>query len=841
MPFFGREKERRIAEAIVGPQGGLCLFLGDAGIGKSALARELARQFDTVVVAVSPSERMWPLSGLSAFAAGLGGARGAALDSVLARGHDWPEYMLAEEVNRTLHLVRDEPSVLVIDDLGEMDSTSLTVLSFVFGRLWGTGVSVVATANAIEGRHDLTATTHTRIERLSFDESLELARATLGPSANPAVLRIVAALTGGDPGTLTRVHLTPEEAAGDTPLPSPLRLVDDAGRRRRAGARRAPDPAVTAILDLLSVGPVYAYDRLCSAVEESGIEIDTLIDGGLVTVHGDLVQIADPALRLRHHTALSSEQRRRLHARAAEDHAGGVTAIRQWHESFLEPTGDRHGLLTAAVEFARTAETFAAIEFAERALSGDLDEASRTRELVELGDALVLRGEAVLGQHYLGRAGISGESDVCIRAALASVRAGADVDYVVELALPAGTTPEGDPATVERLLCESARHHLSVGEVDRAIERVVAAVNLGVASAETTLVVRVLREMGVDDPFDLGAREQDEGAADSETPIELAALSLTVRLFQEDYTAVRRQVGALLSHTPRLAPMWRERLLRILVSAEVRGGDPVAARDAVAAWRHEWSPGREPDAASTLLLAQVAAMDPADRLATELVERGRDLCRRGGTPALLPFFAALEGGLALAQGRPDDAVHTLLPVRGAVPSADPALLRTEADLIEAFWLSDRPIDARRELAHLELRAARRPRRWTTLALARSRAVCRADREGAAAFRAAEAVYRTDDGPYEHLRLRESRERCRPIAERGRVDTIMPRSAPDSALSPDEQEVIALVKQGLRNREIAAALFISLRSVELRLTRIYRELGVSSRTQLVAYLHGAARA
>lgn len=841
MPFFGRAKEKQVAEAIIAEQGGLCLFVGDAGIGKSALAHDVARRYATTVVAVSPSERMWPLSGLSAFAAGLGGARGAALDSVLSRGHDWPEYMLAEEVNRILHLVRDEPSILVIDDLDEMDSTSLTALSFVFGRLRGTGISVVATATTVEGRHDFAAMTPTRIERLSFDESVDLARATLGPGTSPAVLHIVAALTGKDPGTLARVHLTPEEGTGDDPLPVPLRLVDDPARGHRHLSRRGPDPAASAVLDLLSVGPVYAYESLRAAAEEVGIELDALVDSGLVTVHGELARITDPARRLRHHAALSPDERRRLHMRAASDHPGGPSAIRRWHESFLDPACDRHRLLTAAAEFALAAETFAAIEFAERALAGDLEATTRTRGLVELGDALVLRGQTLLGQHYLSRAGASLEPDVCVRGAIASLRAGADVDYVIETALPARATPQVDPAAIERLLCESARLHLAVGDIDRVVERVVATVNLAVASTETMLVMQILREMGIDLPGDLCARERSAVTTEPDAPIELATLSATVRLFQEEYTAVRRQVGALLTRTPRLAPMWRERLLRILVSAEVRAGDPVAARDAIAAWRHEWLPGREPDAATTLLLAQAAALDHPDHLAADLVEQGRELCRRAGTPTLLPFFAAVEGSLALAHGRPVDAVDILLAARAGAPSDEPALLRIDADLIEALWLSDRPVDARQELARLEQRTAPLRRRWTTLALARSRAVCRSDREGAAAFRAAEAVYRTDDGPAEHLRLRESRERCRPLAEPSGGRTAPPHHSPSSALSPEEQEVMALVTQGLRNREIAAALFISLRSVELRLTRIYRELGVSSRTQLVAYLHGAARA
>ncbi len=54
-----------------------------------------------MLVTVSPNERMWPLSGLTAVAAALDDGRRAAVDGVLARGRDWPEHLIAEEVSRT--------------------------------------------------------------------------------------------------------------------------------------------------------------------------------------------------------------------------------------------------------------------------------------------------------------------------------------------------------------------------------------------------------------------------------------------------------------------------------------------------------------------------------------------------------------------------------------------------------------------------------------------------------------------------------------------------------------------------------------------------------------------
>ncbi len=77
--------------------------------------------------------------------------------------------------------------------------------------------------------------------------------------------------------------------------------------------------------------------------------------------------------------------------------------------------------------------------------------------------------------------------------------------------------------------------------------------------------------------------------------------------------------------------------------------------------------------------------------------------------------------------------------------------------------------------------------------------------------------RTDDPPIERLRLTAARERCLPTSERAPVRAPSRPGDRGRTLTPQERDVAALVGQGLRNRDIAAALFVSLRTVELRLT------------------------
>jgi|SRR5215471_7490877 len=72
----------------------------------------------------------------------------------------------------------------------------------------------------------------------------------------------------------------------------------------------------------------------------------------------------------------------------------------------------------------------------------------------------------------------------------------------------------------------------------------------------------------------------------------------------------------------------------------------------------------------------------------------------------------------------------------------------------------------------------------------------------------------------------------PTAEEAKIATLTPR----------EREVIALVGQGLRNKQIAQRLALSENTVRRDLASIFRKLGVIERLNLIlyAYRHGLAR-
>lgn len=60
-----------------------------------------------------------------------------------------------------------------------------------------------------------------------------------------------------------------------------------------------------------------------------------------------------------------------------------------------------------------------------------------------------------------------------------------------------------------------------------------------------------------------------------------------------------------------------------------------------------------------------------------------------------------------------------------------------------------------------------------------------------------------------------------------------------SLTPAELDVVGFVKEGLGNKDIAARLFLSPRTVQAHLTHIYTKLGLTSRVQLAreAARHG----
>ncbi len=71
--------------------------------------------------------------------------------------------------------------------------------------------------------------------------------------------------------------------------------------------------------------------------------------------------------------------------------------------------------------------------------------------------------------------------------------------------------------------------------------------------------------------------------------------------------------------------------------------------------------------------------------------------------------------------------------------------------------------------------------------------------------------------------------------RGELKRISGRAATPGALTPAEERVATLVAEGKTNKEVAAALFLSDRTIEGHLARIFGKLGIRHRAELAGAL------
>jgi DNA-binding NarL/FixJ family response regulator len=236
-----------------------------------------------------------------------------------------------------------------------------------------------------------------------------------------------------------------------------------------------------------------------------------------------------------------------------------------------------------------------------------------------------------------------------------------------------------------------------------------------------------------------------------------------------------------------------------------------------------------------------------------------------------PFFSAIVlsaiGTLEALFGEPRAAISAFGLMRGhldEIRAVDPIGLRTDPDEIDALVAVGEPDGARAVLEQLERRHATIARPWTAAALPRARAVVlAAEGDPAAALQAFDSldVGMAERVPLEHARtlltkgqlhrrlkqrriagevLGEALERFVRLGavtweQRARAElarTGVRRPAPGE-LTASELRVAELAAAGLTNREVAKAAFMSPKTVEANLARIYRKLGIRSRAELGA--------
>lgn len=268
-----------------------------------------------------------------------------------------------------------------------------------------------------------------------------------------------------------------------------------------------------------------------------------------------------------------------------------------------------------------------------------------------------------------------------------------------------------------------------------------------------------------------------------------------------------------------------------------------------------------------------------------LAELGRGEEARSATQLALALapknaFVALTvssalGHLELSLDAPGEAVERLEPAVEVVRRegiVEPGLIRFVTDQVEALTELGRRDEAVELLEWLEGHARRLERASVLASCARCRGLLAAqagDPDGAlAAYDEALEWHAKVEVPLDRgrtllalgaaqrraKRRREARatlEEALGVFEgigaalwagraRGELQRISGRAATPGALTPSEQRVAALVAEGKTNREVAAALFLSERTVEGHLSHAFGKLGVRSRTELARVLGATGR-
>jgi DNA-binding CsgD family transcriptional regulator len=265
-----------------------------------------------------------------------------------------------------------------------------------------------------------------------------------------------------------------------------------------------------------------------------------------------------------------------------------------------------------------------------------------------------------------------------------------------------------------------------------------------------------------------------------------------------------------------------------------------------------------------LVEAHLGRADPARLAALE----GLRVAEAAGEILLLIPNLSVLGFLELSLGRPAEAdayLSRAVELKAAMGVREPAYFRIVPDEVEALVALGRLDEAEALLVPFEESGKSLDRAWAIATGDRCRALvlaARADLVGASA--AADKALREHDRlplPFElgrtllvrgalerrTKRKREARDTLTSALEifdrlgaalwadkaRAELARIGGRAPSSAELTPTEAKVAALVASGSTNREVAEALFVSVHTVEANLKRIYRKLGIRSRTELAS--------
>lgn len=880
MVLFGRDKElARIRALVRNPRESAMAVTGNRGSGKSALLVEIPKLhgFRTVAFRANPSESSWPFSGLTALLNGLDDAvLGPAIESLTGQPGGEPD--LSAVSSMLLAALRQQAAartIVVVDDADELDPVSQAVLGFVARRIAGTGIVLI-----VSMRHEALGSPFARLASLhlpdlSHRDTVSMLESHLTGHASASALHAVASASEGNPlaaielsNALTQRHLQGQDA-----LPVPLHWTGSF-ETDLAALVSGLSPDAQRALSILSL----SYRSNVAVLEGTAADfrpgMDEILSAGIAVRSGSHLRIRNPMLRAHVFAAMSPEQRSAYHQALAASAETVDPVAWSWHVSYaLKARRETSfSLLRLAVELIRAGETQSAVEYVEQALTINPSEAETAARLGTIAEVLFSRGEFVHAKRYLAWA-----RRITRNRALTLRLTG--LDFQIELMKGNAVRPSmllrlvtefghHDPAFSACLLSIGALHlaeRWQVEEAEQLLER--AQQFQGSVSGDALAASQRARLLAsaVKGNIERISRAADGGANSSVVSLLLKGRAHS---YGEDYEGARDLFALVQNLGTDSDVNWSETARYFAADNEIRAGNfrsAIALIDEIAgsAASLQYHRGMR----NALLLWRAYAVGDDVEARSRLAE-AQSFASAGSSPQAAAQLAACQGQFALMRGDLPEAAALL--ARAAEIGTDftnPALLRCESDLVEVLVRSGHRREAARTLTKLEYRSAGLKSRWLRMAVSRSRAlVAEGDASLALFVQALEMPQKEDsvferartllcyaerltslgrpkDGKHSLLRAKALFDEIGAAAWARQVDTLLVgervEAAPSSQnpalllLSEHERELVQLVARGRRNKEIAASLFVSVRTVEVRLTGIYRKLGVQSRSQLTS--------
>jgi DNA-binding CsgD family transcriptional regulator len=728
---------------------------------------------------------------------------------------------------------------------------------------------------------------------LSLDALERVLRAKVGEGFSRTTLLNLHEMSGGNPFFAQEIGLALLRRGGDVvaageglPIPDRLQvLIED----RLQGL---PAETVEA-LEVVSALSTPTLDAIAAATDPSEVDrrLGPAIENGVVEVVGDRLRFTHPLLASAVYQRIPPARRRELHARLATIVRDPEERARHLALSVVGPDVAVAAALeeAAALAFSRGAPQSAAElwEMARRATPPDRreDQVRRTHQAGvahhECGDTSLAR--SVLEQAVdLSKAGPARARVLLdLGMALAENEGWRGAWAVFEAARGEAGDDLGLRARIEQNLGYA---WLFRGDLAASERHARAALQLAEELQEPRVMaeaftaypfVEFLLGRGVDQQLlDRGISLEDHMEGEFKSHVLRASFVMAQLLkFTDRLDEARRTFTELLGDAAAHGVEGPIPQIRYhLAELECRAGN----------WDAAMEHARESRAAAQRI--RMGAMSSEGHFAVGLVEahlgraesarlaalEGLRVAEAAGEILLLIPNLAVLGFLELSLGRPAEAdafLFRAIELEQAMGVREPAYFRMVPDEVEALVALGRLDQADALLAPFEDAGRSLDRAWAAATGARCRALvlaARGDLQGASV--AADEAVRHHDRlplPFElgrtHL-VRGAVER-RAKRKRGARDTLTKaleifdglgaalwadktraelariggRAASSLDLTPTEARVAALVAAGSTNREVADALFVSVHTVEANLKRIYRKLGIRSRTELASAL------